>query len=187
MPNCPNCGKEVQASTTYCPNCGANLKQGYAQPTMPTGSYSSSPAYPQQGPGFGYQPHEQSHSHRKYIIAIIAVALIGLIAGGLLTEAFLVPPDVTDTTGMVTLNTTILNTYHGSASQILFGSADTGNLSSTVFSDHSYQAYLPIGETYTVIIQWTNVTGSSIGTYSCTASPMTFSSSNANQTRNFAC
>jgi len=142
MPNCPVCGKEVQASTAYCPACGTNLKQGYAQPTMPSGSYSSNYSSPQQGTS--YQPGGQSHSHRKYIIAIIVVGLIGLIGGGLISLAFLVPPDVTDVTGTVTLSAQ----HNGNPSQILFGSTDTGNLSSTVFADHSYQAYLPIGETY---------------------------------------
>jgi hypothetical protein len=185
MPNCPVCGKEVQASTTYCPACGANLKHGSAQPTVPSGSYSPSYSYSQQGTG--YQAAGQPHSHKKYIIAIIVVGIIGLIAGGLITQAFLIGPDVTDVTGTVTLNNLDTNTYGGTPSQILFGSADTGNLSSTVFQDHSYQTYLPIGETYTVIILWTNVTGSSVGTYSCAAMPGTFSSSNANATQNFAC
>ena len=186
MPNCPVCGKEVQSSTTYCPACGTNLKQGSVQPTMPSGSYSPSYSYSQQGPG--YSPAGQPHGHKKYIIAIIVVGIIGLIGGGLITQALPIPPDVTDVTGTITLNTVDTNTYRGTATQILFGSAVTGNLSSTVFQDHSYQSYLPIGETYTVIIQWTNITGSSsIGTYSCTASPGTFSSSSPNATQNFAC
>ena len=185
MPNCPVCGKEVQATTAYCPACGANLKQASAQPTMPSGRYSPSYSYSQQGTG--YPGGSQPHGHKKYIIAIIVVGIIGLIAGGLITEGFLVPPDVTDVTGIVTLNTLDTSQYHGTVSQILFGSTDTGNLSSTVFQDHSYQTYLPIGETYTVIIQWTNITGSSIGTYTCSASPGTFSSSNPNATQNFSC
>ena len=186
MPNCPVCGKEVQASTTYCPACGTNLKQTSGQPTMPTGSYSPSYSYSQQGTGF--PSAGQSHSHRKYIIAIIVVGIIGLIGGGLITQAFLVPPDVTDVTGTVVLNTQITSQYHGIANHILFGSTDTGNLSSAIFSDHSYQVYLPIGETYTVTIQWVNVTSSlAIDVFTCTAAPSSFSSSNANATQNFTC
>src|SRR5713226_8959425 len=71
MPNCPICGKEVQSTTAYCPSRGTDLRQVSAGPTMPTGSYPPAYSYPQQGamiPAGG-----QSHSHRKYILAIVAV------------------------------------------------------------------------------------------------------------------
>ena len=187
MPNCPVCGKEVQATTQYCPACGTNLKQASAQPTTLSGSYGPSYSYSQQATG--YTSAGQPHSHKKYIIAMIVVGIIGLIAGGLITQAFLVPPDVTDVTGTVTLNTQITNQSHGIANHILFGSTDTGNLSSAISSpDHSYQVFLPIGETYTVTIQWVNVTSSlAIDVFTCAATPGSFSSSDPNATQNFSC
>jgi len=55
----------------------------------------------------------QPQSHRKYIIAIIIVALIGLIVGGLVTSTFLIGPDVTDETGTVTLQQPYSTQYNG--------------------------------------------------------------------------
>jgi hypothetical protein len=131
----------------------------------------------------------QLHSHRKYILAIIIVALVGLIVGGLVTSTLLVGPDVTDVTGTVSLGNLYANQYHGTPNQILFNSTVTGNLSSGVFPDKSYQVYLPIlsSGNYAVTIQWTNVTAGSVSFYSCTANPSIFSSSNQNATQNFSC
>ena len=186
MPNCTVCGKEVQSTTAYCPACGTSLKQTSAGPTMQTNTYSqSSPnySYPQQGYGMPTTP--QSHSHRKYILAIIVVGLISLVVGGLVASTFLVGPDVTDVTGTVTLQ----STYRGIPNRILFASTVTGNLSAGVFPDNSYQVYLPIlsAGNYAVSITWTNVTGGTVSFYSCTANPSTFSSSSQNATQNFSC
>jgi uncharacterized OB-fold protein len=185
MPNCPVCGKEVQSTTVYCPACGTSLKQTNASSTMQTNTYSqSSPNYsPQQAYGMPTTP--QSHSHRKYILAIIVVGLISLVVGGLVASTFLVGPDVTDVTGTVTLQ----STYRGIPDRILFVSTVTGNLSAGVFPDNSYQVYLPIlsAGNYAVSITWTNVTGGAVSFYSCTANPSTFSSSNQNATKNFSC
>jgi hypothetical protein len=145
MPNCPVCGKEIQSTTAYCPACGTSLKQTSAGSTMQSSTYSqNSPnySYPQQGYGMPTAP--QSHSHRKYILAIIVVGLIALVVGGLVTSTFPIGPDVTDVTGTVTLQTLIVNQYHGVPNRILFVSTDTGNLSAGVFPDNSYQVYLPI-------------------------------------------
>ncbi len=127
----------------------------------------------------------QPHSHRKYILAIIIVALIGLIVGGLVTSTFLIGPDVTDVTGTVTLQ----NTYRGIPDCLLFVSSVTGNLSAGIFPDKSYQVYLPIlsSGNYAVSMQWTNVTAGAVSFYSCTANPSTFSSSNQSATQNFSC
>jgi len=157
---------------------------------MQSSTYSqSSPnySYPQQGYGMPTAP--QSHSHRKYILAIIIVGLIALVVGGLVTSTFLIGPDVTDVTGTVTLQTLIVNQYHGVPNRILFVSTDTGNLSAGVFPDNSYQVYLPILSTgnYAVSITWTNVTAGAVSFYSCTTNPSTFSSSNQNATQNFSC
>src|SRR6266699_2523508 len=78
---------------------------------------------------------------------------------------------------------------HGTPNHILFNNAVTGNLSSGVFPDKSYQVYLPIllSGNYAVTIQWTNVTSGAVSFYSCTANPSTFSSSNQNATQNFSC
>jgi hypothetical protein len=131
----------------------------------------------------------QPHSHRKYILAIIVVALIGLIVGGLVASTFLIGPDVTDLTGTVSLGSPYANLYQGTPNNMIFNSAVTGNLSSGVFPDKSYQVYLPIlpSGNYAVIIQWTNVTAGAVSFYSCTANPSTFSSSNQNATQNFSC
>ena len=186
MPNCPVCGKEVQSTTAYCPACGTSLKQTSAGSTMQTNAYSqNSPnySYPQQGYGMPTTP--QSHSHRKYILAITVVGLIALVVGGLVTSTFLIGPDVTDVTGTVTLQ----NAYRGVPDRLLFVSGVTGNLSASIFADKSYQVYLPIlsSGNYAVSIQWTNVTAGAVALYSCTANPSTFSSSNQNATQNFSC
>src|SRR5256885_8322565 len=106
----------------------------------------------------------QPHSHRKYIIAIIIVALIGLIVGGLVTSTFLIGPDVTDVTGTVTLQQLYATQYNGIPNRLVFNSAVTGNLSAGVFQDKSYQVYLPIlsSGSYIVTIQWTNVTAGAV-------------------------
>jgi uncharacterized OB-fold protein len=186
MPNCPVCGKEVQSTTAYCPACGTSLKQTDAGSTMQTNTYSQSSSnytYPQQGYGMPTTP--QSHSHRKYILAIIVVGLIALVVGGLVASTFLVGPDVTDVTGTVTLQ----SAYRGIPDRILFVSTVTGNLSAGVFTDNSYQVYLPIlsAGNYAVSIIWTNVTAGAVSFYSCTANPSPFSSSNQNATQNFSC
>ena len=190
MPNCPVCGKEVQSTTAYCPACGTSLKQTNARSTIQTNTYlQSSPnsSYPQQA--YGMPTTAQSHSHKKYILAIIVVGLISLVAGGLIAGTFLVGPDVTDVTGTVTLHTPYVDQYHGTPNRILFVSTVTGNLSAGVFPDNSYQVYLPIlsAGNYAVSITWTNVTGGVVSFYSCTATPSTFGSSNQNATQNFSC
>lgn len=183
MPNCPICGKEVQPTTTYCPACGTDLRQVSAAPTMPTGSYRPAYSYPQQGtmiPSAG-----QSHSHRKYILAIVAVGIIALLIGGLIGYSLPVPPDFTSLTGTVTLNSQL----SGTPNLIIFDSSATGNLSSAVFPNRSYLVNLPIGgPAYSVTIEWQNLTSSSsIAAHWCSASPSTFSSFNANATQNFSC
>lgn len=190
MPNCPVCGKEVQSTTAYCPACGTSLKQTSAGSTMQSSTYSqNSPnySYPQQG--YGMPTASQSHSHRKYILAIIVVGLIALVVGGLVTSTFLIGPDVTDVTGTVTLQNLYLNTYRGVPDRLLFVGSVTGNLSAGIFPDKSYQVYLPIlsSGNYAVSIQWTNVTAGAISFYSCTANPSTFSASNQSATQNFSC
>jgi zinc-ribbon domain len=187
MPNCPVCGKEVQSTTAYCPACGTNLKQTDTSSVTQSGTYQPSYSYPQQG--YGAPTAGQPHSHRKYILAIIVVGLIGLIVGGLVTTTFLTGPDVTDLTGTVSLQSLYLTQYHGTPNRLVFNSATTGNLSAGVFSDRSYQVYLPIlsSGNYAVTIQWTNVTAGNVLLYSCTANPSTYSSSSQNATQNFSC
>jgi hypothetical protein len=187
MPNCLVCGKEVQSSTTYCPACGTNLEQTSPGSFGQGGAYSPDYSYSQQG--VGMTTATQRHSHRKYILAIIIVGLIGLLVGGLVTSTFLIGPDVTDLTGTVSLGNLYVSQYHGTPNRILFNSAITGNLSSGVFPGKSYQVYLPIlpSGNYAVTIQWTNVTAGAVSFYSCTANPSTFSSSSQNATQNFTC
>ncbi len=187
MRNCPVCGKEIQSTTAYCPACGASLKQTSPGSAAQSGTYS--PNYYSPQPSAGMPTANPPHSHRKYILAIIIVGLIGLIVGGLVTSTFLIGPDVTDLTGTVSLGSPYFDQYHGTPNHILFNSAITGNLSSGVFLDKSYQVYLPIlsSGNYAAIIQWTNVTGGVVSFYSCTANPSTFSSVEQNATLNFSC
>ena len=157
MPSCPICGKEVQSSTTYCPACGTDLRQVSAGPTMPTGNYRPAYSNPQQGttiPTGG-----QSHGHRKYILAIVAIGIIALLIGGLIGYSLPVPPDFTTLTGTVTLGSQL----NGTPNQIIFDSSATGNLSSAIFSNHSYVVNLPIGgPTYSVTIEWQNLTSTPV-------------------------
>ncbi len=187
MPNCPVCGKEVQSTTAYCPACGTSLNQTSPGSAAQSGTYSPNYYSPQPNPGM--PTANQTHSHRKYILAIIIVALICLIVGGLVTSTLLIGPDVTDVTGTVSLGNLYVNQYQGTPNHIIFNSAVTGNLSSGVFLDKSYQVYLPIlsSGNYAVTIQWTNVTAGSVSFYSCTANPSTFSSLDQNATQNFSC
>src|SRR6266702_46179 len=159
MPNCPVCGKEVQSTTAYCPACGTSLKPTGPGASMQTGTYSPNYSYPQQD--YGMPTASQPHSHRKYIIAIIIVALIGLIVGGLVTSTFLIGPDVT---GTVTLQQPYATQYNGIPNRLVLNSALTGNLSAGVSQDKSYQIYLPIlsSGSYPVPIQWTNVTAGAV-------------------------
>src|SRR2546425_11972080 len=101
MPGCPVCGKEVQSTTTDCPACGTSLKQTSPGFSVQSGTYSPNSSY--QQPGTGMPTASQPHGHRKYILAIIIVGLIGLIVGGLVTSTFLIGPDVTDLSGKVSL------------------------------------------------------------------------------------
>jgi uncharacterized OB-fold protein len=187
MPNCPVCGKEVQSTTVNCPACGTSLKQ--TPPSSFTQGVAYSPNYSYSQPGTGMPTPSQPHSHRKYILAIISVGLIALIVGSLVTSTLLIGPDVTDVTGTVSLGSPYSSLYHGISNRILFNSAVTGNLSSGVFPNKSYQVYLPIltSGNYAVTIQWTNVTAGAVSFYTCAANPSTFSSTSQNVTQNFSC
>ena len=109
MPNCPVCGKEVQSTTAYCPACGTSLKQTSSGSSAQSATYSPNYYSPQPNPGM--PTANQPHGHRKYILAIIIVGLIGLIVGGLVTTTFLIGPDVTDVTGTVSLGSPYANPY----------------------------------------------------------------------------
>jgi hypothetical protein len=127
----------------------------------------------------------QPHSHRKYILAIVAVGIIALLIGGLIGYSLPVPPDFTTLTGTVALG----GQFSGTPNLIILDSSAAGNLSSAVFSNHSYMANLPIGgPAYSVTIEWQNLTsGPSIAAHWCSASPSTFDSSDANAAQNFSC
>jgi hypothetical protein len=71
-----------------------------------------------------------SHSHRKYILAVIAVGVIALLVGGLIGYSLPVPPDFTTLTGTVTLSSQL----NGTPNLIIFDSSRTGNLSSSCVS-----------------------------------------------------
>src|SRR5207247_7922119 len=126
MPNCPACGKEIQSTTTYCPACGTSLKQTSPGSSAQSGTYSPNYSYSQQGSGM--PTANQPHSHRKYILAIIIVALIGLTVGGLVTSTFLIGPDVTDVTGKVSLGSPYFDQYNCNPYNILFNKAVSVNI-----------------------------------------------------------
>src|SRR5207244_2908773 len=154
-----------QSTTAYCPACGTSLKPTGPGAPMQTGTYSPNYSYPQQD--YGMPTASQPHSHRKYIIAVIIVALIGLTVGGLVTRTFLIGPDLTYVTGTVTLQRLYAAQYNGIPSRLVFNSALTGNLSASVCGYSSYQVYLPIlsSGSYVVTIQWTNVTAWAVSFY----------------------
>jgi hypothetical protein len=180
MPNCPVCGRDVPAGTQYCPACGTNLQQTFGAQASPAPTYSPNYSYPQQGTGM--PTTGEPHGHGKYIIAIIAALLIGLVVGGVIGFSFPVAADFTTVNGTVSLNSTLSNQYHGTPNLIMFNSTTFGNLTSTI-SASKYLVNLPIGDTYLVSIQWFNATG----TYWCTASPDSFSSNNQNAAQNYSC
>ena len=180
MPNCPVCGREVQAGTQYCPTCGTNLQQTYAATAGQTPTYSPNYSSPQGG--MGMPGPGQSHGHGKYIVAIVAALLIGLVVGGIIGFSFPVAADYTTLNGTVTLNSQLSNQYHGNPNLIMFNSTIYGNLTAAVIAQ-GYRINLPIGDTYTVSIQWFNSTA----TYRCIPSKNSFSSNNQNAAQNFSC
>lgn len=126
----------------------------------------------------------QPHSHRKYVLAIIAALLIGLIVGGIIGFSFPIAADYTNLAGSVTLS----NQFQGVPNLIMFNSTLYGNLTSTVLSDHSYVSNLPIGDTYNVSIQWFNATATPSQMFGrCIPSQSTFTSDNQNATQDFSC
>ncbi len=181
MATCPACGKEVQPTTQYCPACGTNLTQGGTQSTQ-TATYSPTYSYPQQG--MGMPGASQPHTHRKHVFAIIAALLVGLIVGGIIGFSFPIAADYTNLTGSVRLS----NQFQGIPNLIMFNSTLYGNLTSAVFSDHSYIINLPIGDTYNVSIQWFNATATPSQMFGrCIPAQSTFTSDNQNATQDFSC
>jgi zinc ribbon protein len=179
MPNCPVCGKEVQASTQYCPVCGTNLPQTYGVPSTQTPIDSQNYSYPQQGmrmPGT-----TQPHSHRKYIAAIVAALLIGLILGFFIGFLQPISVDYTTVSGTVSIG----SQHYGTPDMIMFNSTMFGNLTAAVTANN-YRINLPTGDAYAVSIQWFNATSSQMFGR-CPASPGTFSSSNQTATADFSC
>ncbi len=181
MPICPVCGKEVQATTQYCPACGTNLTQGGAHSTQ-AATYSPTYSYPHQGKRM--HDASQPHTHRKHVFAIIAALLVGLIIGGIIGFSFPIAADYTNLTGSVTLS----NQFQGVPNLIMFNSTLYGNLTSAVLSDHSYSVNLPIGETYSVSVQWFNATATTSQMFGkCIPSRSTFTSDSQSATQDFSC
>jgi hypothetical protein len=174
MPNCPVCGKEVQSSTQYCPACGTNLQTSSSGSTSPTGSFGSPYSYQ------AMRPAPDHRSHRKFLIGIVAAVIISLLIGGAI--GYFVGPftDFTDLTGTVTLSQS-----NATPNAIEFTSPDYGNLTSKVSPTGSYRIILPMGPTYSVTVQWLNITSNLI--QRCIPAPSTFMSSNPTDTGNFHC
>jgi hypothetical protein len=180
MPNCPVCGRDVPAGVQYCPTCGTNLQPSYGTPATPAPTYS--PNYSTSQGGMGMPAQNQPHGHAKYIVAIIVALLIGLVVGGVIGFSFPVAADFTTLNGSVTLNSQLSSTYHGNPNLIMFSSTTFGNLTSAVIAA-KYLVDLPIGDTYSVSIQWSNSTGR----FTCVPSTNSFSSNNQNAAQDFSC
>src|SRR5690348_14747156 len=110
MPNCPVCRRDVPAGTQYCPTCGTNL-QSYGTSATPAPTYS--PNYSTSQEGMGLPGANQPHSHARYVVAIIAALLIGLVVGGVIGFSFPVAADFTTLHGNVNLNNQLSTTYQG--------------------------------------------------------------------------
>ena len=94
-----------------------------------------------------------------------------------LRTALLVTPTFTWTHGTVDISRS------GTALWILFDNQDTGTLSSTVFSDNTFQLYLPTGKTYSVTVYYSAL----LVTQHCTARPGVFTPSGTDDAQNFLC
>ena len=125
------------------------------------------------------------HSHRKYIIAILLIGIIAFGVGFYIAYNLPVAPDVDYLSGTVSLSAQ----HQGTASVILFYNITAGNLSSIVFTNQSYEIWLPIGYNYAVTMQWVNLTSTSpaFGMHVCTATPSSFTAANPSDTQNFTC
>ncbi len=121
---------------------------------------------------------QKPHGHGKYIIAIVAALIIGLVIGAVIGLSFPVSADFTTLNGTATLS----SRYTGSPNLIYFNSTVFGNLTSAVMSNN-YLVNLPIGDTYSVSIQYLNGTG----TFRCIPTPNSFASNNQNATQDFSC
>jgi hypothetical protein len=180
MPSCPVCGRDVPAGTQYCPACGTNLQQTFGSPVAPVPTYSPNHSYSQSGTGL--PDPGNPHGHGKYIIAIMAALLIGLVIGGFIGLSYPVAAQFTSLNGTVTLNNQLSGAFHGSPNLIMFNSTIFGNLTSAVIA-HNYLINLPVGDTYAVSVQWSNATA----TYRCVPSTNSFASNNANAAQDFSC
>ena len=129
------------------------------------------------------QVESQPHSHRKYVLAIIAAGIIGITVGALIGYQ-IAPSGVTLVQGSVTLNAQL----GGNRYIISFFNANTNNLTSGI-ENQTYLVYLPTGFSYIVVVHWLNMTSGapSLGTHTCNPQPSTYTPSAQNETRNFTC
>lgn len=125
----------------------------------------------------------QPHGHRKYVIAVIVVAIVALLTGVLIGYQ-IAPTGITLVQGRVSLN----SQEHGVPYFISFVHPTTGNLTSAV-ENQTYLVYLPTGYSFTVTVGWLNMTSGSpsFGFHACNPQPSTYIPSAQNETRNFTC
>ena len=129
------------------------------------------------------QVEHQPHSHRLYVIAIIAAGIIGITLGALIGYQ-IAPSGVTLVQGSVTLNAQL----RGRPFIISFFNVNTNNLTSAI-GNQTYLVYLPTGFSYMVVVHWLNMTSGAprLGTHTCNPQPSTYTHSAQNETRNFTC
>jgi hypothetical protein len=187
MPNCPVCGTEVEATTILCPVCGTDLKQISASLAM--GAGASSPDYTHTSRGIERPARTTPHYRRKYALGITVGLVLGLIIGGLITSTFLIGPDVSDVSGVVTLGARLSNPpYNGTAVEISFYNVAIGTLSAPVFAG-SYRIYLPFppgNGYYSVWVGWTDRNSPTLAARPCNL-PGGFSSHASRVNENFSC
>jgi hypothetical protein len=128
-----------------------------------------------------YYPPPTPHSHDKYIIAIVLLAVFLPISFGVLGFIVGLGASSTISNPAPTANNIHLNSgtvrmdpaSSGTAFSILFDSQITGTLSSRIYNGGSWQSYMPSGTTFTVTVEWGNLTQGSayFGFHTCTPRP----------------
>ena len=104
---CTNCGKELSKDTKFCGHCGQStqvLKANNAKETSPLEQTSQTTAEKTDNTPKSTKPKKKK---KGCLIAFIIVAVIGLLAVGLIVVAYLLPDDDTHTEKPVSIEQSI--------------------------------------------------------------------------------